>query len=226
MQNTAQKLFLSLKNIFRPSLTQFGSLADIDNRERNELYCNGELNDFSFYYTEFRLTGDKEELDKLYDHIKGMEFPWVNYLVKALCGYAPMGIKTYGRFDSVSREEDHIRLVVESRESPLIKTIEFIASKFKTVSVYYLVQDSFTEKYTKRSNPEKGWYTESLYLYLSAYPVYKGPERLYFNSEEEIATFLTNTFGRTIETTEDICNLKKQIGWRRCRIEIYKLAEA
>lgn len=227
MQITEQKWFLSLVNMFRPDLKKFSRLDEVDNSMmRNELYDTNGLNEFSFYFTEFRLTGDKEELDRLYNQIKGMEFPWINYLVKSLCGYAPIGIKTYGRFDAISREEDYIRLVVESRDSPLIEAIEFIASQFKTISVYYLVQDSFTEKYIKRSNPEKGWFTENLYLYLSAYPVYKGPERMYFNSEEEIATFLSNTFGRTISNTEDICTLKKQIGWKRCRIEIYKLAEA
>lgn len=117
----------------------------------------------------YRITGEASELDALYGLMTRLEKEkengnWVGHIVEALNGEIPEHLYVRGWWDDLEREEDSIYFHLESAWEPLYEAWDFICSKYKALSMYFIGEEPGCEVYLKRANNEKGWFLDNYYL--------------------------------------------------------------
>lgn len=91
----------------------------------------------NYCYSTYRLTGNSEDLDALYELMTSLEKEkenWVGHIVEALGGHE--GLYVRGWWSALSREEDYIEFQLESAWEPLYEAWDFIGGKFN-LEVYF-----------------------------------------------------------------------------------------
>lgn len=117
----------------------------------------------------YRIGGEASELDTLYNLMLKLQDEkengnWVGHIVEALNGSIPQHLYTRGWWDDIEREEDCIRFHLESAWEPLYEAFDFICSKYKTLTAYFIGEEPGCEVYLKRDNELYAWFPDNYYL--------------------------------------------------------------
>lgn len=118
----------------------------------------------------YRIGGEASELDALYNLMLKLEAEkengnWVGHIVEALNkGKIPSHLYTRGWWDDIEREEDCIRFHLESAWEPLYEAFDFICSKYKTLTAYFIGEEPACEVFLKRDNDLFAWFPDNFYL--------------------------------------------------------------
>ncbi len=118
----------------------------------------------------YRIGGEASELDALYNLMLKLQDVkengnWVGHIVEALNeGKIPQHLSTRGWWDDIEREEECIRFHLESAWEPLYEAFDFICSKYKTLTAYFIGEEPGCEVFLKRDNELYAWFPDNFYL--------------------------------------------------------------
>lgn len=157
----------------------------------------------------YRITGESSEIDALYSLMISTEKKhgnWVGHLVQALNNdEIPDHLYVRGWWDDLSREADGLRFHQDSAWEPLYEAWDFIASKFKTLEVFFIGEEPGCEVFMKRDNPTKGWFPENYYL--DACTPMGEYHHEYFETIDEALKFIEQITGDNIITWDAVSAL-------------------
>lgn len=155
----------------------------------------------------YRIAGEASELDALYELMTRLEKEkengeWVGHIVEALNGEIPEHLYVRGWWDDLERLDDSIRFHLESAWEPLYEAWDFICSKYKSLSAYFIGEEPGCEVYLKRDHPEYGWFTDNYYLDVCTPKgryIYE-----YFTNIDDVFRYIEEIADANIITCEDI----------------------
>lgn len=156
-------------------------------------------------YSTYRLIGNPEDLDTLYELMTSLENEkengnWVGHIVEALGGCD--GLYVRGWWSFLSREEDHIEFQLESAWEPLFEAWDFIGGKFN-LDVYFMGEEPGCEVFLKRANEERGWFLDNYYLD-ACLPDTREYIQEYFITIDSALRYIEKMTGTNIFFAEDI----------------------
>ena len=156
----------------------------------------------------YTLVGQEEEIKALHElmtktSMEKQNGNWVGYLVKALNNEEiPEHLYVRGWWDDLNCTGDTITFHQESAWEPLYETWDFIASKFESVKVYFMGEESGCEVFLKRDNETGEYYPDNYYLDLC------GPDgeycHEYFRTLDEAFRYVEQLTDTNIITIDDL----------------------
>lgn len=179
----------------------------------------------------YRLTGDQTELKALYELMTSISKEkdngnWVGHIVQNLNnGEIPDCIYVRGWWDELELDEEGLSFHQESAWAPLYEAWDFIASKFKTIKVYFLGDEPECALFLKRDHPTKRWFTSNYYLDMCTPDDDLHTE--YFDTLDEVFRFVEKVTDTNIITIDDLEGLNS--AWQEesddCYIYLHEFKE-
>ncbi len=128
---------------------------------------------------------------------------WVGHLVQALNNEEiPEHLYVRGWWDDLNCTGDTITFHQESAWEPLYEAWDFIASKFESIAVYFMGEESGCEVFLKRDNGIGEYYPDNYYLDMC------GPDgeycHEYFRTLDEAFRYVERLTDTNIVTIEDL----------------------
>lgn len=168
----------------------------------------------NYCYSDYRITGDAAELDKLYLLMLKIEREkehgnWVGHIVEALNKSIPQHLYVRGWWSELVREEDCIHFQLESAWEPLNEAWDFICSKFNDLTMYFSGEEPGCEVFLKRENTANGWYTDNYYLDASL-PEAEAVQE-YFQTLDDALSFIEKISGQKVSSPEDVEALNEKL---------------
>lgn len=114
----------------------------------------------------YRITGKSSELQALYTLMcrlsreKKENGNWVGHIVEALNGEIPPHLYVRGWWSDLERDCNSLMFNQESAWEPIYEAWDFICSQFKTLSAYFISEESAMEIYLKRNHDKYDWFPE------------------------------------------------------------------
>lgn len=164
----------------------------------------------------YRIGGDRDELDNLYNLMKKIEKEnrengnWAGYIMEELFDIDSTQLYLRGFWEDLTQEEDCIHFRFECAWGPYIEEWDRICGAYRTLRAYFSCYEPGMGITLKRGNPKKGWYPERFCLDMR-YPDGGDDVMEYFNSIKDVYAFIEQIAGRKIKSRKDVDSL--QAAW-------------
>ena len=179
-------------------------------------------------YTTYRITGKKEELERLLSLIERAKHDnkaqensnWVGF-VTGLLGGTPEDLYMRSWIEVAEMDGDSLMIQTEDAWGPVFGVWDYICSRFKTLRLYFEGEEPGCGVYRHRPNYERGWFTDEYKVeYCKPRQISMSDEaQEYFGSLESALSFVSRVSERKVGSESDVESLNSE--WAKMDSDSY-----
>lgn len=157
---------------------------------------------------EYRIVGEAQELDRLFDIMQKVENtngPWLVNLLAEINGKENADAR--GQWSSLKRDEDFISFIFEGAGRTYIEEWDEVCENFESLCPYFEGVLWAYEFAQKRENKEKGWFTNKYYLDMR-YDEDKNDEAGSFRTLKDVYKRIEELTGTKVTSKKDVDALR------------------